>query len=288
MARGLLGVRKGSWTVEEDLLLQQYIGKYGEGNWHQIPQLTGLNRCRKSCRLRWLNYVRPNIKRGQFTIDEVDLLIRLHKLLGNRWSLIAGRLPGRTANDIKNYWNTHIKKKFSLQQKFTSDGVIQRAITTTATVTKPKPWIFKGSLSWPRIKEQTTTIIKPKPWIFKRSFSLPMIKEQGMVKKPKEAVKGFWQESVLLEKLEDKFHHNSGIEAARAWTTISEEKDTSPIVLNEVESLRVEDEQNDWDEFFLDLSLWDVMSPNCGRIEGDTSQPDDASQSLNFNCSFIN
>ncbi|GMH29824.1 hypothetical protein Nepgr_031667 [Nepenthes gracilis] len=224
-AHGLLGVRKGSWTAEEDLLLRQCIEKYGEGNWHQIPRLA------------------------------------------------AGRLPGRTTNDVKNYWNTHIKKKFSPPQIFTSDGAIQRAITTTATVTKPEPWIFNGSFSWPMIKEQTTTIIKPKPCIIKRSFSLPMIKEQGMVEKPKEGVKGFWQESVLLEKLEDKSLHNSGIEAASAWTTISEEKDTSPAVPNEVESLTVEDEQNNWDEFFLDLSLWDVMSPNCGRIEGDTSQP---------------
>ncbi|KAL1090391.1 hypothetical protein V6Z11_D07G085100 [Gossypium hirsutum] len=71
----------------------------------------GLNRCRKSCRLRWLNYLKPNIKRGHFAADEVDLIIRLHNLLGNRWSLIAGRLPGRTANDVKNYWNTHLLKK---------------------------------------------------------------------------------------------------------------------------------------------------------------------------------
>ena len=44
----------------------------------------GLNRCRKSCRLRWLNYLKPNIKRGNFAEDEVDLLLMLHKLLGNR------------------------------------------------------------------------------------------------------------------------------------------------------------------------------------------------------------
>ncbi|XP_010528537.2 PREDICTED: transcription factor MYB113-like isoform X2 [Tarenaya hassleriana] len=72
---------------------------------------SGLNRCRKSCRLRWLNYLKPSIKRGKLVPEEVDLVIRLHKLLGNRWSLIAGRLPGRTANDVKNYWNSHLRKK---------------------------------------------------------------------------------------------------------------------------------------------------------------------------------
>ncbi|CAN7129630.1 unnamed protein product [Brassica rapa subsp. narinosa] len=105
------GLKKGAWTAEEDNLLRQCIDKYGEGKWHQVPLRAGLNRCRKSCRLRWLNYLKPSIKRGKLNSDEVDLLMRLHKLLGNRWSLIAGRLPGRTANDVKNYWNTHLSKK---------------------------------------------------------------------------------------------------------------------------------------------------------------------------------
>ncbi|XP_059432168.1 transcription factor MYB123-like [Corylus avellana] len=71
----------------------------------------GLKRCGKSCRLRWLNYLRPDIKRGNISPDEEELIIRLHKLLGNRWSLIAGRLPGRTDNEIKNYWNTNLGRK---------------------------------------------------------------------------------------------------------------------------------------------------------------------------------
>ncbi|KAL6349720.1 hypothetical protein AAG906_041127 [Vitis piasezkii] len=106
-----LGVRKGKWTREEDILLRKCVQKYGEEKWHLVPLRAGLSRCRKSCRLRWFNYLKPNIKRGKFSSDEVDLMIRLHKLLGNRWSLIAGRLPGRTANDVKNYWHHHRFKK---------------------------------------------------------------------------------------------------------------------------------------------------------------------------------
>ncbi|XP_073274653.1 transcription factor MYB1-like [Primulina huaijiensis] len=105
------GVRRGAWSKEEDGLLKKCVETFGEGRWHLVPLRAGLNRCRKSCRLRWVNYLSPDIKRGYFTTDEIDLLMRLHKLLGNRWSLIAGRIPGRTANDVKNYWNTHIMNK---------------------------------------------------------------------------------------------------------------------------------------------------------------------------------
>ncbi|XP_019427402.1 PREDICTED: transcription factor MYB114-like [Lupinus angustifolius] len=114
---GSSGVKKGAWSKEEDDLLRACVQQYGEGKWHLVPKRAGLNRCRKSCRLRWLNYLKPDIKRGEFTEDEVDLMIRLHKLLGNKWTLIAGRLPGRTANDVKNYWNTHIRKKLSSQDE---------------------------------------------------------------------------------------------------------------------------------------------------------------------------
>ncbi|XP_057959983.1 transcription factor MYB123-like [Malania oleifera] len=105
------GVNRGAWTALEDKLLTNYIKTHGEGKWRNLPKRAGLNRCGKSCRLRWLNYLRPDIKRGNISHDEEDLIIRLHKLLGNRWSLIAGRLPGRTDNEIKNYWNTTLGKK---------------------------------------------------------------------------------------------------------------------------------------------------------------------------------
>ncbi|KAG8368089.1 hypothetical protein BUALT_Bualt15G0009000 [Buddleja alternifolia] len=102
---------KGAWTKEEDDRLIAYIRAHGEGCWRSLPKAAGLLRCGKSCRLRWINYLRPDLKRGNFTEDEDELIIKLHSLLGNKWSLIAGRLPGRTDNEIKNYWNTHIRRK---------------------------------------------------------------------------------------------------------------------------------------------------------------------------------
>jgi hypothetical protein len=107
-----VGLNHGAWTAKEDKILSEYIKTHGLGPWNSLAKKAGLKRCGKSCRLRWLNYLRPDIKRGNISPEEEELLIRLHLLLGNRWSLIAGRLPGRTDNELKNYWNTHLSKRF--------------------------------------------------------------------------------------------------------------------------------------------------------------------------------
>ncbi|XP_028761591.1 transcription factor MYB41-like [Neltuma alba] len=105
------GLKKGPWTPEEDLKLINYIQTHGPGNWRTLPKNAGLQRCGKSCRLRWTNYLRPDIKRGRFSFEEEETIIQLHSIMGNKWSAIAARLPGRTDNEIKNYWNTHIRKR---------------------------------------------------------------------------------------------------------------------------------------------------------------------------------
>eukprot|EP00249_Psilotum_nudum_P010029 c22293_g1_i1 orf=733-2232(+) len=105
------GLKKGPWTPEEDKKLVAYIQEHGHGSWRALPKKAGLLRCGKSCRLRWTNYLRPDIKRGKLSFEEEHAIVQLHAMLGNRWSAIASHLPGRTDNEIKNYWNTHLKKR---------------------------------------------------------------------------------------------------------------------------------------------------------------------------------
>jgi myb proto-oncogene protein len=108
------GLKKGPWTPEEDQKLVKYIQKHGHGSWRALPKLSGmyfiylsvniaqlhprlslsvsnkefifagLNRCGKSCRLRWTNYLRPDIKRGKFSQEEEQTILNLHSVLGNK------------------------------------------------------------------------------------------------------------------------------------------------------------------------------------------------------------
>ncbi|XVF30927.1 hypothetical protein REPUB_Repub16aG0101400 [Reevesia pubescens] len=169
-----------AWTEEEDYLLKKCVERYGEGKWHRVPLLAGLNRCRKSCRLRWLNYLRPNIKRGSFAEEEVQLIIKLHKLLGNRWSLIAGRLPGRTANDVKNYWNCHLSKKLNAKETKEED---QNAMLNVEILRpQPRSIATTGSMK-PRSPHHVAPNIQPT--IEESSMSTPFhyveVDQQGQV-----------------------------------------------------------------------------------------------------------
>ncbi|KAA8534887.1 hypothetical protein F0562_029897 [Nyssa sinensis] len=120
-------VKRGPWSPDEDITLKNYLERYGTGgNWIALPHKAGLKRCGKSCRLRWLNYLRPDIKHGGFTEEEDNIILNLYRTIGSRWSVIASHLQGRTDNDVKNYWNTKLKKKLM-------PGKTTTTVTTTTT-----------------------------------------------------------------------------------------------------------------------------------------------------------
>ncbi|XP_056688892.1 transcription factor MYB41-like [Spinacia oleracea] len=132
-------LRKGPWTSDEDEKLVNFIKNHGlihGRSWKYVAKAAGLKRCGKSCRLRWTNYLKPDIKRGRFTLQEEDMIINLHSTLGNKWSKIAAHLPGRTDNDIKNYWNSHLRKK-----------LIEKGIDPVTHMPKPDPNNFLDILS---------------------------------------------------------------------------------------------------------------------------------------------
>ncbi|XP_076919284.1 uncharacterized protein LOC143580029 [Bidens hawaiensis] len=104
-------LKKGPWTAAEDAILMEYVKKHGEGNWNAVQRNSGLMRCGKSCRLRWANHLRPNLKKGAFTPEEERQIIELHSKFGNKWARMALHLQGRTDNEIKNYWNTRLKRR---------------------------------------------------------------------------------------------------------------------------------------------------------------------------------
>ncbi|EYU20390.1 hypothetical protein ABFS82_01G016300 [Erythranthe guttata] len=145
-------VKRGAWSPQEDATLIDYLHKHGtSGNWISLPLKAGLQRCGKSCRLRWLNYLRPDIKHGPFTQEEDNIICSLYTKIGSRWSAIASHLPGRTDNDVKNYWNTKLKKKLTTTTtgKAAATAAASRSTTNPPTnvsaPTSPVPLVLPSS-----------------------------------------------------------------------------------------------------------------------------------------------
>ncbi|GLJ22135.1 hypothetical protein SUGI_0415470 [Cryptomeria japonica] len=155
------GLYKGPWTPDEDFLLIKYIQAHGVGRWRSVPKKAGLNRCGKSCRFRWMNYLRPGIKRGDISAEEEELIIKLHSLVGNRWSLIARRMPGRTDNEVKNYWNTHLRKRFkkSTDNEVTNEVVDENHMINHNSISTISHGVSDTSNNMPCMEAYNTAMV---------------------------------------------------------------------------------------------------------------------------------
>ncbi|KAL0533749.1 hypothetical protein IC582_027792 [Cucumis melo] len=174
-------IRKGPWTEQEDFQLVCFVGLFGDRRWDFIAKVSGLKRTGKSCRLRWVNYLHPGLKRGKMTPHEERLVLELHSKWGNRWSRIARKLPGRTDNEIKNFWRTHMRKV--AQEKKKKKDIVVVSPSTSSTIDSAPTTIEIGEESfydtganpseeqkgycytmddiWRDIEDQSTNVVKP-------------------------------------------------------------------------------------------------------------------------------
>ncbi|OIT37714.1 PREDICTED: protein ODORANT1-like [Nicotiana attenuata] len=197
------GVKKGPWSAEEDKKLINFILINGQCCWRSLPRLAGLLRCGKSCRLRWTNYLRPDLKRGLLSEYEEKMVIDLHSQLGNRWSKIASHLPGRTDNEIKNHWNTHIKKKL---KKMGIDPVTHQPITVD------QPSIEQPTKNQPIIQQEKQTTMPISP-----AHVVPEIMD--ILDHNKELVETPILSTITEIKLEDDDHNNNNKNTATSFCT---------------------------------------------------------------------
>ncbi|PPR80929.1 hypothetical protein GOBAR_AA39786 [Gossypium barbadense] len=194
-----VGLKKGPWTAEEDQKLINFILTNGQCCWRAVPKLAGLLRCGKSCRLRWTNYLRPDLKRGLLSEYEEQMVIELHAQLGNRWSKIASHLPGRTDNEIKNHWNTHIKKKL---KKMGIDPLTHKPLSSTTT--EPQQSQQKNQVSKGGLKSQVVDKSPKEPETSLQSTinEVPLIEPHEILVPAAPSTSSSCDSSKLLEELQ--------------------------------------------------------------------------------------
>ena len=98
--------------MQEDNQLRRLVDEHGHRKWSFIASKMN-GRRGKQCRDRWLNHLKPDIRRGEWTQEEERILVEGHRMLGTRWAALAKLLPGRPENAIKNHWHATLRCKWA-------------------------------------------------------------------------------------------------------------------------------------------------------------------------------
>lgn len=119
------GLVKGPWSIDEDNKLVTWVQEKGPIKWAQCAHLIP-GRSGKQCRERWFNNLNPNVKKGDWTPEEDDLIFKLYVNYGSSWSKIAQHFKDRTENSIKNRFYSTIRKLYSDQKKLEKGKTLKK------------------------------------------------------------------------------------------------------------------------------------------------------------------
>lgn len=128
-------IKKGNWSKEEDEKIIELVKQHGEKEWKCISMQIE-NRTSKQCRERWVNQLRPNISKNEWSEEENIIIFILHKQHGNKWSLISKSIPNRTDNSIKNHWNNYLRHKKSMIKKLIKGKYAEYGISVDGNLEK--------------------------------------------------------------------------------------------------------------------------------------------------------
>ncbi|KAG6409303.1 hypothetical protein SASPL_127340 [Salvia splendens] len=257
-------VKRGLWSPEEDEKLVQYITTHGYGCWSEVPQKAGLQRCGKSCRLRWINYLRPDIRRGRFTPEEEKMIINLHGAVGNRWAHIASHLPGRTDNEIKNYWNSWIKKKI---RKASSNNT-KTNLNQDSHFTSPQILFPYLNLSTKSPPQDTLLPLKTTTFMFDIG---PTMTAEALGLTSNTRVDHILHEAALLN--QETWHQQEMVQFTPLMENLENlmlPMDVQNSAISEAECLQQRNEMNEWIEAqnsFSGYFLWEQAQGNIGGEE---------------------